>query len=68
MEMIAQMPRPFVHRLRDIRARQIEKENKIRQQQMGMTDVFNNQNVNGIDYARSVLDGSTIDRLVDELS
>lgn len=68
MQMIAQMPRPFVYRLRDMRTRQIEKENKLRQQQMGINDFTNNTNVNGLNYAQQVFDGSTIDRLVEELS
>lgn len=28
MEMLAQLPRPFVHRLRDIRMKQLEEQNK----------------------------------------
>lgn len=34
MEMLAQMPLPFVHRLRDIRIKQLEEANKEQEKQM----------------------------------
>lgn len=34
MEMLAQLPRPFVHRLRDIRLKQLEEQNREQERMM----------------------------------
>jgi hypothetical protein len=53
--MLAQMPRPFVHRLRDIRIQQIEEERRQTE-----NDNMNNKSPS--------LNTSAIDELVDELT
>ena len=63
MEMLAQMPLPFVHRLRDIRLKQLQEANR-------------SQNLNGLPVPQIpqgapmnyALQQAAIDDLVDELS
>ena len=44
MNVLAQMPLPFVHRLRDIRIKQIEEANKMQERQLQQAQMRHNQN------------------------
>lgn len=63
MEMLAQMPLPFVHRLRDIRLKQLQEAN--RSQNMNGLPVTQVPQGAPINYA---IQQAAIDDLVDELS
>ena len=73
-EVLAQLPRPFVHRLRDIRLKQLEEVNN---QQVSQMNQMQNQSTpgrrnmvqpqtRGIDPA--MFNGTAIDDLIDELT
>lgn len=73
-EVLAQLPRPFVHRLRDIRIKQLEEANN---QQVSQMNQMQNQSApgrrnmvqpqtRGIDSA--MFNGTAIDDLIDELT
>lgn len=76
MNMLAQMPLPFVHRLRDIRIKQLEAANKQQEEQMQrmqqnrkMGSKMGARNINpyaGIDPA--MFNGTPYDDLIDELT
>lgn len=80
MDMLAQMPLHFVHRLRDIRIKQIEEANKQQEIQMAqmqndkgnkqrnMNKVPNHPALRGrsIDYA--MFNGTPFDDIIDELT
>ena len=57
MEMLAQMPLPFVHRLRDIRIKQLQEANN-----------QNNAPGNPVNQGNPVLNNAAIEDLIDELS
>lgn len=73
-EFLAQLPRPFVHRLRDIRIKQLEEANK---QQANQMQQMQNQSALGrrnmVQPKTSAVDpamfnGTAIDDLIDELT
>lgn len=69
LEMLAQMPLPFVHRLRDIRIKQMEA--KRRQQEIATSKMSNIGNMNPnapANQAFQGLDESAIEDIVDELT
>jgi hypothetical protein len=55
MELLAQMPRSFVHRLRDLRIKQLE-------------DAQSNQNNTNMSIGNNIISETAIEDLVDELS
>ena len=67
---LAQMPRPFVHRLRDIRIKQLEEANK--QQAQHMQNITNKSNTMNHSFPPGfnpgAIDGSPIDDIIDELT
>ena len=70
MEMLAQMPLSFVHRLRDIRIKQLEEANK--QQAQHMQNITNKSNTMNHSFPPGfnpgAIDGSAIDDIIDELT
>lgn len=74
MEMLAQMPLPFVHRLRDIRMKQLEEQNKqqaaemqkLQQRAAGPRGNIQNNLPRGINPA--ILNDTAIDDFIDELT
>lgn len=74
MDMLAQMPLPFVHRLRDIRLKQLEEQNKQQAQQMQQMKQFPGKRPNGKTNPLprglhpALLNETAIDDLMDELT
>ena len=68
MEMLAQMPLSFVHRLRDVRMKQLETEQQNQQNSQGITPNGIN-NTNNQDTPREFLaNKAIIEEAIDELS
>jgi len=65
MDMLAQLPLPFVHRLRDIRIKQIEEANKHQEAMMNNPNYVLPPNARGVDHA--MFNGTAIDDIIDEL-
>lgn len=70
LEMLAQLPRPFVHRLRDIRIKQLEKQQKeqesmMRQQEQARNNLAaaNNRVASSPSFA-----GAALEDFIDELT
>lgn len=72
-DILVQMPRPFVHRLRDIRIKQLEEANKQQAQHMQM---INNSSNKGNtkkppfppNFNNAMFDETAIDDIIDELT
>jgi len=70
LEMLAQLPRPFVHRLRDIRIKQLEKQQKeqesmMKQQEQARSNLAaaNNRVASSPSFA-----GAALEDFIDELT
>lgn len=69
MSMLAQLPRPFVHRLRDIRMKQLEEQNK-EQERMMKEQETNQRNMQSRIPAPSRYSGAgaSLEDFIDELT
>lgn len=65
LELLAQLPRPFVHRLRDLRLKQMEETNKQQEQQSQAMMAMNRRNMRP---PSNVGFGTSIDDIIDELT
>ena len=68
MEMLAQMPLSFVHRLRDVRMKQLETEQQNQQNSQGITPNGINNTNNQYTPREFLANRAIIEEAIDELS
>lgn len=68
MDMLVQLPRPFVHRLRDIRIKQLEEQQKEQERMMKEQERAQNRAMPVPNVPRPSIGGASLEDFIDELT